>query len=82
LAAELSMREDHFDNVPAHIQACLDSLDRKRTEQTLRDLIGRLRTAEREGRVDDIRVLNVQINEIRMRKAGTPTAGVVSLVKE
>lgn len=82
LATELSMREDHFDDVPAHIQACLDGLDRKRTEQVLRDLIGRLKTAEREGRVDDVRMLNMQINEVRMRKAGTPTAGVASLVKE
>ena len=39
-------------------------------------------TAEREGRVDDAGMLNIQINEVRMRKAGTPTAGVVSLVKE
>lgn len=82
LATELSMREDYFDDVPAHIQACLDSLDRKRTEHILRDLIGRLKTAEREGRADEAGALNVQINEVRMRKAGTLSAGVVTLVKE
>jgi len=82
LATELSMREDHFDDIPMHIAACLDCLDRKRSEQVMRELIARLKTAEREGRVDDARLLNMQINEVRMRKAGTPTAGVVSLVKE
>jgi DNA primase len=76
------MREDHFDDIPMHIAACLDCLDRKRSEQVMRELIARLKTAEREGRVDDARLLNMQINEVRMRKAGTPTAGVVSLVKE
>jgi DNA primase len=82
LATELSMREDHFDDVQAHIAACLDCLDRKRSEQVMRELIARLKTAEREGRVDDARLLNIQINEVRRRKAGTPTADVVSLVKE
>ena len=82
LATELSLRDDHFDDVQAHIKACLECLDRKRAEQVLRDLIAQLKTAEREGRVEDARTLNVQVNELRMRKAGTPTAGVVSLVKE
>ena len=82
IATELSMREDYFDDVPAHAQACLDNLDRKRTEQALRDLIERLKTAEREGRVDEVGNLNVLINEVRMRKAGTLSAGVMTLVKE
>ena len=82
LAMELSLRDDHFDDEQAHIKACLECLDRKRAEQVLWDLIAQLKTAEREGRVEDARRLNVQVNELRMRKAGTPTAGVVSLVKE
>lgn len=82
LATELSLRDDHFDDVEAYIKACFDCLDRKRSEQALRELIARLKTAERQGRADDVQMLNVQINELRMRKAGTPTAGVVSLVKE
>lgn len=82
LATELSMREDHFDDVQTHITDCLDRLDRKRSEQVLRELIVRLKTAEREGRMDEARLLNMQINDVRMRKAGTPTAGVISLVKE
>jgi len=82
LATELSMREDYFDDVPAHIQACLENLERKRMEHALQDLIERLKTAEREGRADEAGNLNVQINEVRMRKAGTLSAGVVTLVKE
>lgn len=82
LATELSMRDDHFDDVPMHIKACLDSLDRKCAEQILRDLITRLKTAERAGQVEEARVLNVQINELRIRKAGAPPVGALSLVKE
>ncbi|MGE0644304.1 MAG: DNA primase [Nitrospira sp.] len=82
LATELSLRDDHFDDESAHAKACLDRLERKRSDETMRDLIVKLKTAEREGRGDEVSVLNVQINAIRMRKAGTPTAGMVSLVKE
>lgn len=82
LATELSLRDDHFDDESAHVKACLDRLERKRSDQRMRELIARMKTAEREGRTDEVGLLNVQINEIRMRKAGAPTAGIVSLVKE
>jgi DNA primase len=82
LATELSLAESHFDDVAVHIKACFDRLDRKGAEQVLRDLIARLKAAEKEGRLEDARALNVQVNEMRMRKAGTPAAGIVSLVKE
>ena len=64
------------------IKPCLDRLDRKRAEGVMRDLIARLKTAEREGRSEDVQSINLQVNELRMRKAGTPVAGTVSLVKE
>ncbi|MCP9446000.1 MAG: DNA primase [Nitrospira sp.] len=82
LATELSVRDDHFDDVPAHVKACLDVLDRKYADQMLRDLIVRLKAAERAGQVEEARMLNVQINEWRIRKAGAPPAGAVSLAKE
>jgi DNA primase len=82
LATEFSVRDDHFDDVAAHIKGCLDGLDRKWSEQILRDLIARLKTAERGGQVEEARMLNVQINEWRIRKAGVAPAGAVSLVKE
>jgi DNA primase len=81
LATELSMREEHFDDPRAHIQGCLSTIDRKRAEALLRDLIGQLKAAEREGRVDDARALNAQVNELRSQKAGRPAA-TLSLVKE
>jgi len=82
LATELSMREDHFDDVRAHVAGCLETLERKRAEIVFRDLITQLKAAEREGRVEDARILNVQVNELRMQKAGRPATGMLSLVKE
>lgn len=82
LATELSVREEHFDDVKAHVAGCLDLLDRKRAEAALRDLIVQLKAAERDGRSDDARALNAQVNELRMQKAGRPATPVLSLVKE
>jgi DNA primase len=81
LATELSMREEHFDDPRAHIEGCLNTIDRKRSEAVLRDLIAQLKAAEREGRVEDARALNAQVNQLRLQKAGRPT-GTLSLVKE
>lgn len=82
LVTELSMREEHFDDVRAHIQGCLDTLDRKQAEGALRDLIMQLKVAEREGRIEDAHALNARVNELRIQKAGRPAAVVLSLVKE
>jgi DNA primase len=76
------MREDHFDDVKAHVAGCLETLDRKRAEAVFRDLIAQLKAAEREGRVEDARVLNARVNELRMQKTGRPAPGMLSLVKE
>jgi DNA primase len=80
LATELSMREQHFDDARAHVKGCLETLDRKRAEAALRDLITQLKDAEREGRIEDVRTLNARVNEMRLEKAGRPL-GVLSLVK-
>jgi DNA primase len=82
LATELSMREDHFDDVKAHVAGCLETLDRKRAEAVFRSLIGQLKAAEREGRAEDARRLNTQVNELRMQKSERPSTGMLSLVKE
>jgi DNA primase len=81
LATELSMRDEHFDDPKAHIQGCLNTLERKCAEAVLRDLIAQLKAAEREGRIEDARTLNAQVNDLRLQKAGRP-AGTLSLVKE
>jgi DNA primase len=81
LATELSMREEHFDDPRAHIQGCLNTLDRKCADTALRGLITQLKTAEREGRTEDAQALNARVNELLLQKAGRPAA-VLSLVKE
>lgn len=70
LASELSLLQQHCDDVGAHIRTCLDKLERKGREAELQDLIVQLKAAECEKRDDDARRLNVRINELRMRKAG------------
>jgi DNA primase len=82
LATELSIREDHFDDVKAHVAGCLETLDRKRGEAALREKIAQLKAAERDGRAEDARILNEQVNELRMHKAGRFPAGMLSVVKE
>jgi DNA primase len=82
VATELSMREDHFDDVCAHVKGCLDTLDRKQAEGVLREIIAQLKEAEREGRMEDARSLNARVNELQMQKSGRPSAGPLSLVKE
>jgi hypothetical protein len=43
-------------------------------------LIAQLKAAEREGRVEEARLLNARVNEMRLLKAGQPHAGL-SVVK-
>ena len=68
---ELSMAERHFDDPPAYVDGCLESLERKRRDRVLGELINRLRAAEREGRVEDARLLNAEVNALRVTKAGS-----------
>ncbi|MGH7256406.1 MAG: hypothetical protein ACREI3_11575, partial [Nitrospirales bacterium] len=67
---ELAMAERVDDDLERHVRGCLDRLARKNQERMLEALIARLRVAEREGRADEARVLNIQINELRVKKAG------------
>ncbi|MBI4401135.1 MAG: DNA primase, partial [Nitrospirae bacterium] len=74
VATELSMSERHYDDIPAYVQGCLETLERKRRELVLGELIVKLRAAEQAGRTDEALRLNAQVNELRVRKAGLPTA--------
>ncbi|MCA1837836.1 MAG: hypothetical protein LC674_03455, partial [Actinobacteria bacterium] len=74
LATELAMAEVHCDDVKAHARGCLDRLERQRREQTLSELIVKLRAAEREGRAEDAQRLNEAVNELRLRKSGLAAA--------
>ncbi|HEV8540486.1 MAG TPA: DNA primase [Nitrospiraceae bacterium] len=76
MAVELALSEPHFEDLTAHIRGCLEALGRKRRETAMRELIVKLRAAEQEGRVEEARLLNAQVNELRMSKAGlSPAAG-------
>jgi DNA primase len=82
LVTELSMSEQHYDDVPAHIAGCLEMLERRGRERCLGVLIQELKAAERERREDDVHRLNRQINEMRIRKAGVMPVALTSAVKE
>ncbi|HET8579617.1 MAG TPA: DNA primase [Nitrospiraceae bacterium] len=71
VATELSMLEQPCDQVRQHIQGCLDRLERKKLEGLLSQLIMQLRAAEREGRAEDARRLNDQVNVLRVTKGGS-----------
>jgi DNA primase len=82
LVSELSMLEQHYDDVPAHIAGCLETLERRGRERTMGTLIQELKVAERERREDDVRRLNELINDMRIRKAGVMPVALTSAVKE
>lgn len=69
---ELSMSERYFDDAPEYINGCLQTLERKRRNEMLGDLIAKLRAAELAGRTEEARLLNAQINELRMGKLDSP----------
>jgi DNA primase len=70
VATELSLLDRHYDDERTYIRGCLDRMARKRSDARLRDLIEQLKAAERDGRNDDARSLNAQVNELRSHKAG------------
>ncbi|MCS6295314.1 MAG: DNA primase [Nitrospira sp.] len=82
LVSELSMQEQHYDDVPAHIAGCLETLERRGRERTMGTLIQELKVAERERREDEVRRLNGLINDMRIRKAGVMPVALTSAVKE
>jgi DNA primase len=72
------MAEVHCDDLPAHVQDCLERLERQGREQRLGELIVKLRVAEREGRTEDAQRLNEEVNELRLRKSGMAAAAAAS----
>lgn len=74
VATELSLLERHYDDLDAYVRGCLDTLERKRCQVVLGELIVQLRAAEQEGRTEDVRRLNVRVNELRVGKAGMRNA--------
>jgi hypothetical protein len=74
LATELSLLEQHCDDIAAHSRDCLEKLERKQRDAELRRLITELKAAEADQRDDDVRRLNLRINELRRQKAGVPVS--------
>ena len=72
VVTELALTERHFDDMVEYANGCLETLERKRREQKLDELIVKLRHAEQEGHSEEARRLNVQVNELRVKKAAAP----------
>ena len=70
VVAQLSVWDLYLDDPQAYIMGCLHTLGSKRLTRRLDELIGKAKVAEREGRHDDVDVLNLQMHEIRNQKAG------------
>ena len=73
VATELSVSERHYDDIPAYVQGCLATLNRKQRELAFGELIVRLRAAEQEGRTEEAQRLNAQVNAMRVSKADSPS---------
>jgi len=70
VVAQLSVWDLYLEDTHAHVVGCLRILENKRLQRRLDELIGQLKAAEREGRQEDVDVLNIQIHGIRNQKAG------------
>lgn len=70
VVAQLSVWDLYLEDTHAHIVGCLRILVNKRLQRRLDELIGQLKVAEREGRHDEVDVLNLQIHDIRNEKVG------------
>ena len=70
VVAQLSVWDLYLEDTHAHVVGCLRILENKRLQRRLDELIGQLKAAEREGRHEDVDILNLQINGIRNQKAG------------
>ena len=79
LTAELIVDAPHFDDHQEYINGCLRVLKQRRLKSSLDDVIVRLRVAEREGRVEDVKELNDQIEALRGQKADLAMTGLPSL---
>ncbi len=77
VVTELSMTEQPYEDVAEHVRGCLETMERKRRERALAELIAKLRAAEQAGQMEEARRLNAQVNDLRMRKAGVPPAPTV-----
>jgi DNA primase len=76
LAVELSMSDHHHDDIEVHVRGCVARLAKKHQAAALSLLIARLRIAEQEGRAEEVRALNEDINRLRVKKPSALHPGV------
>jgi len=70
VVAQLSVWDLYLEDTHDHVIGCLRILENKKLQRRLEELIRQQKIAEREGRHDDVDVLNLQMHEIRNQKAG------------
>jgi DNA primase len=76
LVAQLTVVDQHFDDVETYIQGCLTVIERKRLQANLDTLITQLRKAERDGQQNEVDRLNLQIDHLRGQKAALMATSV------
>ena len=69
VATELTLADDHYEDLQAYIRGCLETLQRRQRESRLAELIAALRSAERDGHREEALRLNAQVNELRVEKS-------------
>ncbi|MCA9463922.1 MAG: hypothetical protein KC643_00505, partial [Nitrospira sp.] len=67
--SQLCVWEMQLENQAEHIQGCLRTLEGKWLQRILEGVTTRLKTAEREGRQEEVDRLNAEINALLGRKA-------------
>ena len=67
--SQLCVWDLHLEDAAEHIQGCLRTLEAKWLQRILEGMIARLKTAERDGRQEEVNSLNAEINALRGKKA-------------
>lgn len=67
--SQLCVWDLHLEDAAQYIQGCLRTLEAKWLQRTLDEMIARLKTAERDGRQEEVNSLNAEINALRGKKA-------------
>ena len=73
LVAELSLLDRMDDDVRASVRGCFETLERKRREAELGEVIRQLKQASQAGRTEEVDLLNARVNALRIEKAAGRT---------
>lgn len=73
VVTELSVLERHDEDLRASVHGCFETLERRRREAALAELVQQLKAASQAGRSDEVHELNARVNALRLEKAGGRT---------